>query len=279
MKYLNLNVKTWLILWMATPAISLGLSGQVAVGLDVCPEKAALLQLKDKQAAPGTKEATAAKGGLLLPRVELAGMNEFTLIASPTEAQKKDHTGLLVYNLKIDAEHRLEKGVYQWDGDKWRILQKTTKTEGIAVKKSIYRAKTPIDTCIAKLGLFEFRIALSRRNDYTSQFRLAQGTAMPEKKIYGLLNWDRDRSIDYESRGWLNLKNNDFEFSTRLFSIGDGLWCDIMTWNQNTEKHEMWVSDMDNDHIYHVQFLVFGDNDDPKELKETKLYGIIVKRY
>lgn len=97
-------------------ALLLGASGclqaQVTIGSVNPPDKAKLLHLESS-------------GGLGLPRVELvntATLQPFipltdTEWVSNQQATKEAHTGLMVYNLKEDAD--FGKGVYVWDGEKW----------------------------------------------------------------------------------------------------------------------------------------------------------------
>ncbi|MDR1981391.1 MAG: hypothetical protein LBQ39_07220 [Tannerellaceae bacterium] len=273
MKYLNLNVKTTCVLLVVTSSFCFNLNAQVTIGSDFLPEKAALLQIKDKQPAPDSKGATATTGGLLLPRVELDGINEFTLIPNVTDDQKKDHTGLLVYNQRTNVVLQLEKGVYQWNGEKWMMLQKTTKTDGVAVRKNIYRAKKPDPSHVVAVGVFEFRM-----NERYSQFRLI----LPNKKswtLYGLLNWDRDSDIKDESAGWPTYgANHDFYFGVLSPSMDSNVWRDIKEWTSNAERQDVWLSDPENDNMYHIQFLVLGPdaNDDPNA---DKTYAIIALKY
>ncbi|MDR1918868.1 MAG: hypothetical protein LBQ65_04380 [Tannerellaceae bacterium] len=272
-RYLDLNLKTWLALWILAFPFGFNLNAQVTIGLGETPERAALLQLKDKTSAPDAKDATATSGGLLLPRVELKGLREFTLIAKATEAQKKDHTGLLVYNQKVDAELQLYKGVYQWNGEKWKMLQKTTKTEGLSVKKVIYQAKSPDEKQVLSLGIFEFRMARPTANRRCSQFRLAPG--LKKRTVHVLINWDQDPDIEAESQGWESKNNPYFYFGVKTSYNQADDWTEILSWEKNAEKHEIWLSDLDNDNIYHVRFLSFGGD----EGYTDKIYSIIAQKY
>ncbi|MDR1880945.1 MAG: hypothetical protein LBQ78_08435 [Tannerellaceae bacterium] len=271
MKYLN--VKTGCVLWVVVSSFCFKGNAQVTIGSDLAPEKAALLQIKEKQAAPGTKGATATAGGLVLPRVELNGIHEFALIPNATDVQKKDHTGLLVYNLKTDAALRIEKGIYLWNGAKWTMMQKTTKTDGVAVKKSIYRAKKPDPSHVVHAGVFEFRMT-----ERASQFRLV----LPNKDswpLYGLINWDRDRDIKDEPGGWpASGKNYDFSFGVLSYSLDSNEWREIKMWTSNAEKQDIWLSDVENDNMYHIQFMVLGP-DESDHPDADKTYAIIALRY
>lgn len=116
------------------------LGAQVTIGSGIAPEKGALLQLKEKDAPDG--EATAATGGLLLPRVVLTEKTELypMFLRNPGEpnsgpnpdysankdALDKVHTGLIVYNLSEDGAKDLCRGLNQWDGQQWKCLQTQT---------------------------------------------------------------------------------------------------------------------------------------------------------
>jgi len=112
------------------------LAAQVVIGLNEGPEKYSTLQIKDKAIdRTGTLDAaTAEKGGLLLPRVELKKKKELLPFVTQAEVDaspqpqeyldaKKLHTGLVVYNLVEDDEEELCLGINQWDGEQWNCLQ------------------------------------------------------------------------------------------------------------------------------------------------------------
>lgn len=116
--------------------------GQVTIGSDILPAKAALLELKteekDLSGVPAGENpithvdnVTSTQGGLVLSRVML--VNRKTLEPFLTEAEsnanvnklKEKHAGLMVYNLYIspesetDANKRFRQGIYTWNGEKW----------------------------------------------------------------------------------------------------------------------------------------------------------------
>lgn len=91
--------------------------GQVTVGADVEPAKAALLEVKS-QAADASTNVTSTTGGLGLPRVSLVSATTMQpFIVSATADEKTAHTGLMVYNLNTTAP--FSAGIYVWDGAKW----------------------------------------------------------------------------------------------------------------------------------------------------------------
>lgn len=114
---------------------------QVTVGSNLIPEKAALLDIKEIESKEGG--ATANKGGLVLPRVNLekkyqlypfireAGYNasnfddpDYDPNADATyAAEKPAHKGLIVYNLIENDDEELCLGLNQWDGEKWNCFE------------------------------------------------------------------------------------------------------------------------------------------------------------
>lgn len=101
--------------------VSVGLKSQITIGAGIPPEKAALLDIKNKDGGAGN--ATVDYGGLLLPRVELDDVNELTVFLDKTSpdyaTQKTRHVGLTIYNIKPDHANNIEKGVYVWNGERW----------------------------------------------------------------------------------------------------------------------------------------------------------------
>lgn len=86
---------------------------QVTIGSDNPPHKGSLLDLKQKEQAGEN-----AKGGLALPRVELRSATELTV--GGDESKKKEHKGLVVYNVANTGD--LSEGTYCWDGEKWKRM-------------------------------------------------------------------------------------------------------------------------------------------------------------
>lgn len=101
----------------------LQINAQVTIGSNLSPEKAAILDLKTQQGNAGSTTTT--KGGLLLPRVELNDLNELDIfdVINTTDAdyavQKLSHTGLTIFNTKVNEAAKIEKGIYVWNGQKW----------------------------------------------------------------------------------------------------------------------------------------------------------------
>ncbi|MDR2948605.1 MAG: hypothetical protein LBV71_05305 [Prevotella sp.] len=131
--------KALLICTVTLYILTLNIQAQVTIGSGIPPTRAALLDLKVKQAA-GTVPSvdddtniTAGKsdGGLLLPRVKLVNtktLEPFIPVDDPefvnnTNSLREKHAGLIVYNLAEDDSKDLCPGLNQWDGEQWNCLQ------------------------------------------------------------------------------------------------------------------------------------------------------------
>lgn len=94
---------------------------QVTIGSGFPPAKGAFLDLKENDEENGGPTGTK---GLLFPRVNLEGLYTLSPIIAgddpDLETEKKTHIGLVVYNLTVDVERNLLKGLYAWKGDHWR---------------------------------------------------------------------------------------------------------------------------------------------------------------
>ncbi|MDR3287540.1 MAG: hypothetical protein LBT27_08865 [Prevotellaceae bacterium] len=93
----------FLPLLIAAMTVTMNLQAQVRIGEDKAPEKGAILDLN-----------SAAKGGLLLPNVNIAKLNEIPgTITDAGSITASQLTGLVIYSLTPCP------GVYVWDGSKW----------------------------------------------------------------------------------------------------------------------------------------------------------------
>ncbi len=136
MKQQALRIVLCLSLLLAASFAYKGYS-QVTVGANTPPAKAAILEIRDTEqpntpptAAHDVSNATAWKGGLGLPRVQLVkkntlepfiGTGDNDWINATTSFIKEKHAGLVVYNLAITTDG-LKPGVYVWDGAKWATI-------------------------------------------------------------------------------------------------------------------------------------------------------------
>jgi hypothetical protein len=104
------------------------IKSQVTIGSLNEPVKAALLDLKTKNADNDNVTVEANKGGgLVLPRVKLVDANTLQPFISidgsdwmnqtNRDNAKKIHTGMMIYNL--ETTKGFSKGIYTWNGTQW----------------------------------------------------------------------------------------------------------------------------------------------------------------
>lgn len=107
------------------------LKGQVTIGSEISPNEGALLDLKEYEP---TKDTSTSNKGILLPRVKLTNLipatdEEFAAsIGSTGDWNRKEHIGLLVYNVNEDLcrdGQSIYKKAYVWDGTEWKVLGST----------------------------------------------------------------------------------------------------------------------------------------------------------
>jgi hypothetical protein len=242
-------------------------SAQVTVGSRLEAARGALLDLKT-QLPDATRNVTSTSGGLLLPRVELSDPKDFSLIPNLNTDLKK-YTGLLVYNLNVDETLSLEKGIYQWDGEKWRKLNKITKTENVTVKKIIYQATAPDASKTVPIGIFEFRMETNINDSFVyPQFKLADGLA--PQSVYWHVNeyWD-----NYPNEEATNLKNSGYASTLKEETVNSSVWSNCKNLMSHLERNEFWLADLTNNHMYQVQFAIISNG------TTNNTYSIIAKRY
>jgi hypothetical protein len=106
--------------WMLLCLSVIQLHAQVTIGSGIEPIGGALLDLKEKNPANPATDNTTATRGMLLPRVNLTGLNKLYPMFATGYAAAEDakHTGLTVYNLK-QCDGQFARGVYTWTGAEW----------------------------------------------------------------------------------------------------------------------------------------------------------------
>jgi hypothetical protein len=112
------------------------LNAQVTIGSLIDPEKASLLDIKDK--AADSNNETANSGGLGLPRVRLVNRNTLEPFIPVSDQEwidnsnklKEHHAGLMVYNINVPpvednskADEMFRQGIYIWNGERWKELE------------------------------------------------------------------------------------------------------------------------------------------------------------
>jgi hypothetical protein len=232
-------------------------NSQVTIGSLIEPAKGALLDLKEHE--PDQDNATANKG-LLLPRVELEHINEFTLITNPTTEQKANHTGLLVYNLTVDESKSLERGTYQWDGNKWKRINRISPTEGANIKKMIYTGSGGDREITITLGIFQFNM-VTKGNNPRPQIKFADNIP--------------NRTVHYQVNTYGTVNDNKYNFTTASLDLTSAKWepfTGIPNGISSEIRAEVTVADLENDHLYLIQYLVLSNG-------TNHTYVIVARQY
>lgn len=148
MEKLKLNIKTTLtLIIIVVSAFGYKVQAQVTVGSNNAPAKAALLELKNREASNPTSVTDKTNvtsdekgGGLGLPRVWLENKKNLMPFI-PADADwnsnkdgiKHKHAGLMVYNINVSdgttpADETFSQGIYVWDGTQWtKMIDGTAK--------------------------------------------------------------------------------------------------------------------------------------------------------
>lgn len=78
-------------------------------GTNSSPHPAAVLDLRSENK------------GLLLPNVSLSNVNALTVMTNPTEDEKYQAKGMLVYNTNVNLTGGNGTGIYVWNGTRWNL--------------------------------------------------------------------------------------------------------------------------------------------------------------
>ena len=122
-------------------ALSASVQAQITIGSVNTPEKAALLDLKTQ--TPNANNVTSDKGGLLLSRVALEDLSTLEpFIENATADEKLSHTGLIVYNVKVDETANLVQGLYYWTGEEWMKMLSEFPSNSVSSRNLVANALT-----------------------------------------------------------------------------------------------------------------------------------------
>jgi hypothetical protein len=260
-----MKIKRILILFVCILSGIAPVKSQVTIGSLHKAAEGALLDLKDQ--LPDSDNVTSKTGGLLLPRVELKSKHDFSL-PNVTPAQWADHTGLLVYN--VNQNLSLEKGIYQWDGNMWKILGKINETKGCAIKKVIYQSTSPDPSKLVSLGIFEFKMIKNQDGKTYPVFRILPRLDFRSIREHLTRYWDKD--INHDATGW----DDNTGYTARVIKLSaTSYWNNCASNMSNLERNEIWIADIITNQIYHVQFMILGNTD----VNSNKTYIIIAQKY
>jgi hypothetical protein len=126
------------IVLMLVIASATGIYAQVTIGSLESPVNGAILQIKSIDDAESDGGVNADKG-VGFPRVGLVKKDQLQPMynesdaASLTEAQKKAHKGLVVFNINDIESEDLVPGLNFWDGEKWIAVSETQKIAQVSV--------------------------------------------------------------------------------------------------------------------------------------------------
>ncbi|MDR1884595.1 MAG: hypothetical protein LBR26_17750 [Prevotella sp.] len=246
------------------------LYAQVTIGIAEDPAEGALLQLKDIVAAvAGGKNAGK---GLLMPRMQLVSHTDLApMIAGATEAQKKEHTGLVVYNLT--ESQTLKTGIMVWNGEMWNhIRDREIVQNEIDVKKTLYASTAPQPNLPVSNHFIEATMAVGHNGpDYAlPQFRLTGPPSNPDvwKYHYQLAQyWQQPTDNGYSNDvNTASFDSSNYQNYRDFSPIND---------MSTEERNEVWLFDDNSNDIFHIQFLAIG----AKGATTTKVYAALVERF
>jgi hypothetical protein len=222
------------------------LYAQVTIGSQTAPERAALLQIKEYEATPGTGAKTADKG-ILLPRVKLKSLSDITVITGDS-LKAADLTGLLVYNVNPAG---MEVGFYAWSGQDWGILEIISEEEGSYTKKALVSASTLTDsnTPTVTLGRFTFRFSPNKE----AQIKMNSQPSNTETTGFHICRFWDDPKIPSTPSGYA-YDVGKIVFTTDKYSE----WKNFHSVAMAEERWEVWLADSYINKIYNIQFIIYA---------------------
>jgi hypothetical protein len=251
------------------------LHAQVTIGILEAPADGALLQLKS--IAGAAKGGENAKDGLLLPRVSLVDYKRLSPAVPDDKVnddEKKDHIGLVVYNLTENAY--LKKGVAIWNGTRWNCIanKDVTKSVGMEVKKNLYSNTRPLpDSSV----VFHSIVVNMKSKAGTPHH------AVPEFKVNDPYKPTGNAIRQYEYQMAQYYRNNESEYSNDLFLKSHTSNSDYDKFDLNSptghmspiERNEVWMYDETSNEIFHLQFFIMGQD----IASAIKTYAILIEQF
>ncbi|MDR1624311.1 MAG: hypothetical protein LBS04_04990 [Tannerellaceae bacterium] len=270
-----MKTNTKLMLLLLCLGVLPRLSAQVTIGASESPAEGALLQLKNiPNASAGAANAIK---GLLLPRVALVNDTELApMFTGATAADKKEHAGLIVYNLTTNLS--LDEGFVQWDGQKWsQVNYNKPLVVDRTVQKKLYTNPTAIDANSVKVDNLEITLGsdLHQGNPaYYAYPKFRKITADNMKYSYQMAQYWEDRypTTPPYIPSYAGFSN---DLSSSSFSLGTGYQGFYPNNDMSPlERNEIWLVS-DNKQVYHIQFFVLG----PSDIDKNEVYAILIERF
>ena len=142
---------------------------QVTIGYGTAPQAGAILDLN-------TRTIHGYQGGLLLPNVVITDLGKIP--ATFTSAGRiacldyaPELAGLIVFNSIPNTPARIERGVYMWDGDNWRLLAVDTEMMTIPATTPGFGTNPPIEEdAEGRSSTGEIAISNPSLGDYVGQY-------------------------------------------------------------------------------------------------------------
>ncbi|MDR2087085.1 MAG: hypothetical protein LBP72_07905 [Dysgonamonadaceae bacterium] len=245
------------------------LQAQVSIGIIEAPAEGALLQLKSiAGAAKGGKNA---KEGLLMPRVKLVDhLSLEPIISNASDSEKKEHAGLIVYNL-TDTSY-LKKGLVVWNGIEWNSIKNKEVSEnaGMDVKKILYNNTLPLPNKSVPFHSIETRLEKGINRPHY---------ALPQFKVTDSYKPAAGTTRDYEyyvTQYWQNSSQSGYSNEVNIQKVSNSNYMDFTNSDMSMEeRNEVWMYDNTSKEIFHIQLFVMGENSPTA----TKIYAILVEQF
>ncbi|MDR1914321.1 MAG: hypothetical protein LBQ68_07575 [Clostridiales bacterium] len=245
------------------------LSAQVTIGITEAPAEGALLQLRDIVKAATTPGGANAKKGLLMPRVELVDNMTLAPMLHPgaSDAEKKEHAGLIVYNLT--ENDKLKEGIMVWNGEMWNLIKsKEIKKElDSDIKKILYTNVGAIEGNSVSLGSIEATL----RKD------LAVNTPYYAHPYFRTKQPLNTRNFHYQIGQYWNGGGYSYDVNNVSFTSSNYAYQHLANNSQMApeERNEVWMFEEGSDDIYHIQFITLGEN----SISASNIFAVLVERF
>ncbi|MDR1919755.1 MAG: hypothetical protein LBQ65_08945 [Tannerellaceae bacterium] len=243
------------------------LPAQVTIGIAESPAEGALLQLKDLVNAtkPGGENA---KKGLLIPRVELVNHLKLDpMFPDASEAKKKEHAGLIVYNLTQKDD--LKEGIMVWNGEMWNLI----KSKGIdnpydsGIKKTLYRSVGAKEENSVLFGSVE--LTLHKETDASTSY-YAHPHFKTEKP-------ERERKFHYQIGQYWHKNGYSYDVDVKSFTPDKHAYQHLANGSHMApnERNEIWMFEDNSDDILHIQFITLGE----ETTTASNIFAVLVERF
>ncbi|MDR1919758.1 MAG: hypothetical protein LBQ65_08960 [Tannerellaceae bacterium] len=243
------------------------LSAQVTIGTTEAPAEGALLQLKDiVNAAEGGENA---KKGLLMPRVALVDYTKLDpMFPGASDDQKKEHAGLIVYNLTEDD--KLKEGIMVWNGEIWNHIKnkEIKKDMDSEIKKKLYTNLGAIEGNSVSLNSIEAMLKkIGDNNSFAyPHFKTDPTTQLRIFHYQIIQHWNEDGGSGYS-----------YDVGSMYFNQQYPGYKQFADQSQMSpkERNEVWMFEQGSEEIYHIRFITLGEEKDDA----SNIFAILVERF